>query len=144
MLETPLSMIVVGKYRLSSMSQATMRQRLMAYIYLQTASLSIGVGTACTAAAPEVILEALVITAAIVIGLTAYAFHASRKGVEFSFMGPILISSNTSRPATVTSPSACSRPLPALASAYRLILSLLMFRVAAFFPADLRCERRLS
>lgn len=62
---------------------------------LQTASLSIGVGTACTAAAPEVILEALVITAAIVMGLTVYAFHAARKGIEFSFLGPILISSKT-------------------------------------------------
>ena len=60
---------------------------------VQTICLSIGVGTACTMFAPGVVLEALVITAAIVIGLTAYAFWASRRGQDFTFMGPILISS---------------------------------------------------
>jgi FtsH-binding integral membrane protein len=58
-----------------------------------TACLSIGVGTACTAAAPGIILEALVITSAIVTGLTVYAFRAARKGQDFTFMGPMLISS---------------------------------------------------
>ena len=60
---------------------------------VQTICLSIGVGTACTMFAPGVVLEALVITAAIVIGLTAYAFWASRRGKDFTFLGPILISS---------------------------------------------------
>jgi FtsH-binding integral membrane protein len=36
------------------------------------------------------IVQALVITAAVVLGLTAYAFHATRRGVDFSFMGPML------------------------------------------------------
>jgi FtsH-binding integral membrane protein len=58
-----------------------------------TACLSIGVGTACTAAAPSIVLEALVITAAIVIGLTVYAFRAARKGQDFTFMGPTLLAS---------------------------------------------------
>lgn len=48
--------------------------------------------------APHIVLEALAITAAIVLGLTAYAFHASRKGKDFTFMGPILISSECSSP----------------------------------------------
>ena len=62
-------------------------------VYGQTFSLSIGVGTACTVFAPEIILEALIITAGIVLALTAYAFHASRKGKDFTFLGPILLTS---------------------------------------------------
>lgn len=87
-----MSSIIAGKYFLQDMYPYKVETDRVS-LNLQTASLSIGVGTACTAAAPQIILEALVITAAIVVGLTAYAFHASRKGVEFSFMGPILISS---------------------------------------------------
>lgn len=66
---------------------------------VQTLLLSVGVGTACTAFAPHVIVEALALTAAIVVGLTAYAFHASRKGKDFTFLGPILFSSESPHPA---------------------------------------------
>lgn len=56
----------------------------------QTASLSVGVGTACTVYEPAVVLEALCLTAAIVLGLTTYTFHAARKGYSFQRLGPIL------------------------------------------------------
>ncbi len=56
------------------------RNGLLTSDFLQTACLSVGVGKACTAAAPGIILEALVITGAIVAGLTVYAFRAARKG----------------------------------------------------------------
>lgn len=58
----------------------------------QTAALSVGVGTACTLYEPMVVLEALVLTASIVVALTAYTFYAVRKGVSFSFLGPALFS----------------------------------------------------
>ena len=59
-------------------------------IMLQTMCLSVGVGTACSMAAPLVLFQALALTSAIVLGLTGYAFHASRNGKDFSFMGPTL------------------------------------------------------
>lgn len=51
---------------------------------------SVTVGMACAYYQPAIVLEALVITAAVVIGLTLYAFHATKRGVDFSFMGPML------------------------------------------------------
>ena len=56
----------------------------------QTASLAVGVGSACTLYEPRIVLEALCLTAAIVLGLTAYTFHAARKGHSFQRLGPIL------------------------------------------------------
>ncbi len=52
---------------------------------LQTACLSIGVGTACTLYQPFIVLEAVVLTASIVVGLTAYTFYAARKGANFRY-----------------------------------------------------------
>lgn len=49
-----------------------------------------GVGTACTVYEPVVVLEALSLTAAIVLGLTAYTFHAASKGYSFQRLGPFL------------------------------------------------------
>lgn len=57
---------------------------------LWTACLSIGVGTACTLYQPFIVLEAVVLTASIVVGLTAYTFYAARKGANFSYMQPLL------------------------------------------------------
>ncbi|KAK9917256.1 hypothetical protein WJX75_002426 [Coccomyxa subellipsoidea] len=62
---------------------------------LWTASLSVGVGTACTVYEPAVVLEALCLTAAIVLGLTTYTFHAARKGYSFQRLGPILFAALT-------------------------------------------------
>jgi FtsH-binding integral membrane protein len=57
-----------------------------------TLCLSVSVGAACSIYAPEVVLEAVALTAAIVGGLTAYSFYATRKGKDFTFMGPMLFS----------------------------------------------------
>lgn len=47
-------------------------------------------GLACSFYQPVIVLEALLITTAVVAGLTAYAFHATRNGVDFAFMGPMV------------------------------------------------------
>ncbi len=57
---------------------------------MQTACMSVGLGTACTVYEPAIVLEALCLTAAIVVGLTAYTFWAVRKGYSFQRLGPIL------------------------------------------------------
>eukprot|EP00891_Asterochloris_glomerata_P008634 jgi/Astpho2/8634/e_gw1.00126.46.1_t len=59
---------------------------------LWTVGMSCSVGTICSMYKPMVVLEALVLTAAIVSGLTIYAFWASSKGYDFNFLGPILFS----------------------------------------------------
>ena len=45
---------------------------------------------------PAVVLEALCLTAAIVLGLTAYTFHAARKGHSFQKLGPFLFAGQQS------------------------------------------------
>ena len=57
---------------------------------LQTACMAVGLGTACTVYEPAIVLEALCLTAAIVVGLTLYTFYAVRRGVSFQRLGPIL------------------------------------------------------
>lgn len=51
---------------------------------MQTLCLSVSVGAACSVYAPAIVLEAVVLTAAIVGGLAAYSFHATRKGKDFT------------------------------------------------------------
>lgn len=41
----------------------------------------------------RIVLEALILTAAVVSALTGYTFWASKKGKDFSFLGPILFTS---------------------------------------------------
>ena len=65
----------------------------------QTASLAVGVGSACTLYEPRIVLEALCLTSAIVLGLTAYTFHAARKGHSFQRLGPILFTGARCPPA---------------------------------------------
>lgn len=55
--------------------------------------MSLSVGLVCSAYTPLVVLEALAITAAIVVGLTAYTFHATRKGHDLTYLGPFLFAS---------------------------------------------------
>lgn len=55
------------------------------HLRLQTALLSISVGTTCTFYQPLVVLEALALTAAIVVALTVYTFNAARKGANFRY-----------------------------------------------------------
>jgi len=38
----------------------------------------------------KIVLEALILTSAVVCSLTGYTFWASKKGKDFSFLGPIL------------------------------------------------------
>lgn len=41
----------------------------------------------------RIVLEALILTSAVVSSLTGYTFWASKKGKDFSYLGPILFSS---------------------------------------------------
>lgn len=60
---------------------------------LFTVFLSLTVGISCAYTKGRVVLEALILTAAVVFSLTGYTFWASKKGKDFSFLGPILFAS---------------------------------------------------
>lgn len=60
---------------------------------LWTSCLSITVGVSCANTDGKIVLEALILTSAVVASLTAYTFWASKKGKDFSFLGPILFTS---------------------------------------------------
>ncbi|KAJ8747556.1 hypothetical protein K2173_013052 [Erythroxylum novogranatense] len=55
-----------------------------------TVSLSFLVGASCANTDGKIVLEALILTSAVVLSLTGYTFWAARKGQDFSFLGPIL------------------------------------------------------
>ncbi|EFN57628.1 hypothetical protein CHLNCDRAFT_59619 [Chlorella variabilis] len=55
-----------------------------------TTLFSVTVGMTCSFYQPAIVLEALFLTAAVVLGLTLYAFHATRQGTDLTFMGPAL------------------------------------------------------
>ncbi|XP_073054483.1 BI1-like protein [Primulina eburnea] len=63
------------------------------FLGLFTASLSVTVGVSCANTEGRIVLEALILTSAVVSALTGYTFWASKKGKDFSFMGPILFTS---------------------------------------------------
>lgn len=58
-----------------------------------TIALSLTVGFSCAFTSGEIVLEALILTAVVVLSLTAYTFWAARKGYDFSFLGPFLFTS---------------------------------------------------
>ncbi|KAL6971406.1 BI1-like protein [Sarracenia purpurea var. burkii] len=60
---------------------------------LFTVSLSLTVGVSCANTDGRIVLEALILTSAIVASLTGYTFWASKKGKDFSYLGPILFTS---------------------------------------------------
>ncbi|KAK8937432.1 BI1-like protein [Platanthera zijinensis] len=60
------------------------------FLGLFTASLSLSVGVACANTEGRIVLEALILTSGVVLSLTGYAFWASRKGKDFSYLGPVL------------------------------------------------------
>ncbi|RDX84318.1 BI1-like protein, partial [Mucuna pruriens] len=60
---------------------------------LFTVSISSTVGVTCANTEGKIVLEALILTSAVVSSLTGYAFWASKKGKDFSFLGPILFTS---------------------------------------------------
>jgi hypothetical protein len=55
-----------------------------------TVSLSISVGVSCANTDGKIVLEALILTAAVVCSLTGYTFWAAKRGKDFSFLGPVL------------------------------------------------------
>ncbi|XP_027121202.2 BI1-like protein [Coffea eugenioides] len=63
------------------------------FLGLFTASLSLTVGVSCANTDGRIVLEALILTSAVVVGLTGYTFWAAKKGKDFSFLGPILFTS---------------------------------------------------
>ncbi|XP_038720692.1 BI1-like protein [Tripterygium wilfordii] len=60
---------------------------------LFTVSLSFTVGMTCANTDGRIVLEALILTGAVVSSLTGYTFWAAKKGKDFSFLGPILFTS---------------------------------------------------
>lgn len=59
---------------------------------LFTTCLSLTVGVSCANTDGKIVLEALILTSAVVASLTAYSFWAAKKGKDFSYLGPILFS----------------------------------------------------
>ncbi|KAK1643374.1 hypothetical protein QYE76_061179 [Lolium multiflorum] len=55
-----------------------------------TVSISFAVGMTCAFTSGKVILEAAILTAVVVISLTAYTFWAAKRGHDFNFLGPFL------------------------------------------------------
>lgn len=65
------------------------------FLGLFTLCLSFSIGVACANTEGTIVLEALVLTSAVVASLTAYTFWASKKGKEFGYLGPFLFSALT-------------------------------------------------
>ncbi|KAG2727354.1 hypothetical protein I3843_01G148700 [Carya illinoinensis] len=63
------------------------------FLGLFTMSLSLTVGVSCANTDGKLVLEALILTSAVVSSLTGYTFWASKKGKDFSYLGPILFTS---------------------------------------------------
>ncbi|RVW55446.1 BI1-like protein [Vitis vinifera] len=64
------------------------------FLGLFTVSMSLTVGVSCAKQmVRRIVLEALILTSAVVSSLTGYTFWASKKGKDFSYLGPILFSS---------------------------------------------------
>lgn len=60
------------------------------FLGLFTACLSVTVSVACANTDGRIVLQALVLTSAVVCSLTGYTFWAAKKGKDFSYLGPIL------------------------------------------------------
>ncbi|KAF3641568.1 BI1-like protein [Capsicum annuum] len=57
---------------------------------LFTVTLAFAVGLTCAFTSGKVILESVILTAAVVISLTLYTFWAAKRGHDFNFLGPFL------------------------------------------------------
>ncbi|KAJ7954986.1 BI1-like protein [Quillaja saponaria] len=62
----------------------------LVFLGLFTLSISTTVGVSCANTDGKIVLEALVLTSAVVSSLTGYTFWASKKGKDFSYLGPFL------------------------------------------------------
>ncbi|XP_010450003.1 PREDICTED: BI1-like protein [Camelina sativa] len=58
-----------------------------------TLSISFAVGICCSLSKGKIVMEAAILTAAMVFGLTIYTFWAVKRGHDFSFLGPFLFGS---------------------------------------------------
>lgn len=65
----------------------------LVFLGLFTTCLSLTVGVSCANTDGKIVLEALILTTAVVSALTGYTFWASKKGKDFSYLGPILFTS---------------------------------------------------
>ncbi|XP_060189915.1 BI1-like protein [Lycium barbarum] len=63
------------------------------FLGLFTITLSIGIAVSCANTDGKSVLEALILTSAVVLALTGYTFWASRRGHDFRFLGPTLFAS---------------------------------------------------
>ncbi|KAL8092651.1 hypothetical protein AgCh_034783 [Apium graveolens] len=55
-----------------------------------TISLAAAIGLTCAYTSGKVILEAVILTAVVVVSLTLYTFWAAKRGYDFNFLGPFL------------------------------------------------------
>ncbi|KAK1294616.1 BI1-like protein [Acorus calamus] len=60
------------------------------FLGLFTVCLSLTIGVACANTEGKIVLEALILTSAVVCSLTGYTFWAAKKGKDFSYLGPVL------------------------------------------------------
>lgn len=65
----------------------------LAILAVWTFLMSITVGTACSIYAPTIVLQGLILTSGVVVGLTMYTFWAVRKGHDFTHWGTYLFTS---------------------------------------------------
>lgn len=65
----------------------------LVFLGLFTSCISLTVGVSCANTDGRIVLEALILTSAVVAALTGYTFWASKKGKDFSYLGPILFTS---------------------------------------------------
>ncbi|KAF9677632.1 hypothetical protein SADUNF_Sadunf08G0127800 [Salix dunnii] len=62
------------------------------FMALFTICIAFAVGLSCALTKGRIVLEAAILTSVVVIGLTLYTFWASKRGQDFSFLGPFLFS----------------------------------------------------
>ncbi|KAL7587523.1 protein LIFEGUARD 2 [Lactuca sativa] len=55
-----------------------------------TIALAFGIGLSCAFTSGKVILEAVILTAVVVVSLTLFTFWAAKRGSDFNFLGPFL------------------------------------------------------
>jgi len=65
----------------------------LVFLGLFTSIISLTVGVSCANTDGKIVLEALVLTSAVVTALTGYTFWASKKGKDFSYLGQLLFTS---------------------------------------------------
>ncbi|KAJ6769019.1 BAX INHIBITOR-RELATED [Salix koriyanagi] len=62
------------------------------FMALFTICIAFAVGLSCALTKGRIVLEAAILTSVVVVGLTLYTFWASKRGQDFSFLGPFLFS----------------------------------------------------